>query len=279
MQYPYIKYIYFLITKRLSYEELKSTLEGHGLICPSEEEIDIYIDDIVEKCPVEAFKKIINRKAKIRSVNKFLEYTKAVGVYELWLTESNAKTNRTIAPICKAKELFFDRKKSREINCFIINKLPEEDIIQAFNQRYKVAIAKSTIQAYKQYFFHTEIMDRDDWIYFLIPQPPRIKHLYLTAMNEDSNTVRHELGYKTKLEYSDALQDIFSTAYYKFREFTRRGAPTEEHEGARRWAKTVFDAGDRREKLQTGDMGEFKETLQMKFEFEESEFPGYADLQ
>jgi len=279
MKYPHGRYLDFLITKRHSYDALVEICHEGNIICPSERQIEDRFNNIIKRCPVRAFKNYMEQKTKkINNPSKFLEFMNNLEIHELWLAESSFKNDRSMIPTIKAIELFKNQRHRKDINCFLLNKMSHEEISQAFSQRYKTHIPVSVIDKFAYFFFDITEMERKDWIEFLKLNPSDMT-IYLIAMNENADRIKHELGYKTNIEYIDALNDVFATSYFKFKEQTNRGSGEDQHRSARAWAKTLFDAGDRKEKLQSGNMQDFSESLQMEFSFDDEEYPTYSELE
>lgn len=279
MKYPFHRYIDFLVTNKFSYEEIGKILKGHGLLCPSEEYIDEREEKLIEKCPLPKFKTYMTSKRSTfkKKVKDFLTCMDVLEVKDLWLSESNFKHDKSMAPMMRAVNIFNIPAQRRSLECFLLNKLPIEEMVQCFNSRYKVQLTQGAIDNFKKYYFDSSRMDRSDWIKYLKACPRDKMILYVKAMNIDSNRLRHTLGFKTKLEYSDMLSDIMSTSYYKFRD----GVETDLDENdpnSRSWAKMAIEAGEKKEKVQAGNMEDFAETLQLQMTFSEEEFPTFEEV-
>lgn len=277
MNYPYYRYIRFLITKRFSYEKIKEVLEDCNLICPDMAEIELLKSEIFDICPDADLKKTLNSKEKLKGVEKFLSHMKTLEVHELWLAESSFKDDSTMAPTMKALDIFNDFKRREELNCFIMNKTPYDEIQMCFSQR-SVSVAKVAIDVYRKFFFDLNKMTKKDWVSLLKKMDVFQRRRYMLAMNTDGNRLKYELGFKTRLQYAEALDDVFATAYYKFKDSSKHDGDDISHRNARSWAKTLMDAGDRKGKLQTGSAEDFTKAMKMEFTFDDEQFPSYSDL-
>jgi len=264
-----------LITKKFTYEQIKVKFSDCGVLCPTEEDIKKLQERVLEEYPFPALSKYLKGKAKMKS-EEFLGIMKTMGLRDLWLLNSNMKHDESILYVTKALGLFENSKRAFEVNCLLLSGIQPPEISQLIAQRYNESLNTKAIHFYYTMFFNVENMDKQSWIEYLNGESNRTRHFYLLAMNESRERVKHELGYRTRIEYLDALNDVFATAYYKFKDISRS------KEGkditAQRWAETLFEAGDRKEKLQAGDMKDFGEALQMAFVFDEEKFPTYSEL-
>ena len=278
MIYPYDLYIKFLITKGLDYDKICGVITDHGGICPSEVEVQEKSKELLDKHSPLVIKDIILRnKVKIKDTVEFLQHMKLLEVSELWLLE-NGFCGEHKDSMKHAFDIFDNAKRRTELNCLLLNKRNSDDIEQIFMAQYNFTLRKRVLELYQKYFCNLNIMGKKDWVEYLRKENSTRKNLYLIAMNEDELRIKFELGFKTKIEYVKALDDIVATSYFKFKQNSSRNINEENEKKARAWAKMLIDAGEKREKIQTGNMQEFSEALQMEFTFDEDQFPTYADL-
>ena len=95
--------------------------------------------------------------------------------------------------------------------------------------------------------------------------------ILFTCFSENLETVKAALELPSKTSSSDILQFLLSQSYQKAKQYLRFSSP-DTNEEARKWISQVIQLSDKYEKHRTGDVEDFGKSLQMEFDYIDTEF-------
>jgi len=264
---PYDHYLRFLVTKGL--EETSSfndALEELSLPKVTEEEIDHQYKLVFNTVPKPVQNQITSRKYE----GEFRKWMKVLDVNELWDYEKPFRTSE-YQYIKLLYDLHSDPRLRLVIGALLIKGVRHEDIVQMVNLKYSSMLKVEHVSLYEKFFWNHRRMTRKEWKNYLADRDSFEKNILFMCFSEDIDTVKAALELPSKTSSSDMLQYMLSQAFQKAKHYLRYNSPDQNME-AREWIKVTMSLSDKYEKHRTGDVEDFGKTLQLEFDYVESEF-------
>jgi hypothetical protein len=162
---------------------------------------------------------------------------------------------------------------------FLLKNISQNEIKTLIDAKYQIKLDDGFFRLFKKYIFNISTFKKSDWIYYLRNCDLEEKNHLLNAMNQDEIRIKHDLGFSAKLKYTDILNDILLSSYYRFKDLlSDKNINLDNSKDAKGWAQIVFEAGDRKEKFSKGDLEDFGKQIQMEFTFENNNFPTFDEI-
>jgi hypothetical protein len=201
----------------------------------------------------------------------FLNWMGVLEVKDLWLGEKRFLDPTKKSIIKLVYDINQDHQLKTAINALLIKKTMLGDIVQTVSSKFSALIQEAHISIYTRFFFDPCRMTRKDWKSYLRACSVDEVKVYTLALTEPLDVVKTELGLPSKVSVCDSMQFLLSKAILKSKSYLNVATPEGNRE-ARAWIDTVIKLSDKYEKYRSGDSDDFAKTLQLKFEFVDSEF-------
>lgn len=264
---PYDLYLRFLITKGLHDDEkINEALADLSLPKVKKEEIDRQYHIVFDHLPKPVQKQIETQDHE----GDYRRWMKFLDVDELWSFEKKYRTPDT-AWIKLVYDLHTDPRLRLTIGALLMKGVKVTDLIQMVNLKYASMLRAEHVETYQKFFWNTQRMTRGNWKSYLDSVESFEKVILFTCLSEDVEAVKVALDMPSKSHVSDMLQYMLANSYAKARQYLRSSTPASNAE-SRKWIDTTVKLIDKYEKHRTGDIDDFGKSLQMEFDYVESEF-------
>lgn len=266
---PYELYVRFLITKGFeSLEDVNKQLTELSLKPITQDEFERQFKTVHDALP----KPISNNIAHKRyTEGTFLQWMKVLEVAELWDYEPAFKTPEK-AWIKLVYDIGYDPQLRMAIQALLVKGMAHQDICQTLNLKFSYMLRPEHLALYERFFWSPRRMTRGAWREYLKLCDEREKALMFTALTESLDVVKTYLELPATVNISETLQYLLTNSYQKAKHYLRLSTK-ESNAEARAWIGQVISLADKYEKHRTGDVEDFGKTLQMEFEFIDTEFP------
>lgn len=263
---PYQNYLCFLVTKNLSYQEVLADLEYNNLHKIDQDTYDKIKAEVHERLSLP----ISNQISDCRYDSNFLKWMKYIGLGGLWEIEK-----KYISPQSAKMRLVYDIHQDPimrlSINCLLIKKMSYPDIVQDINMKFSYMLREEHVELYRMFFFNPSIMSRKDWKMFLGICQNTEKANYFTALTESLEVVKANLDLPVNVDLSKTLQSLLQSSTMKAKHYLKFNDNNSNRE-ARQWISTVLNVAGHYYKYSKADVGDFAKSVQMEFEFVETNF-------
>lgn len=265
---PYDVFIRFLITKGAeAEEEVNEKLKELNLPEISSKAFVRHYETTLKLLPPAFLKQI----EKQDFTPDFLKWMKILGIEDMWLFEKPfRRQDHTWVKL--VYDINTDPVLRISINALLVKGVKIEDVAEIVGRKYSTLLKPLHVELYRKVFFDPARMTRAAWRSYLGVLEPADRAIMFTALTEDVNTLKTELGLPSVTSLSDSLQYLFSSAYQKSRFYLKQTSPIANDE-ARKWISTTIHLADKYDKYKAGDVADFSKTLQMEFEFIDHDFP------
>lgn len=263
---PYQNYLCFLVTKNLSFQEVLNDLEDNNL-----HKIDQKTyDKIHEEVHARLTSPISNQLVDQRYDSNFLKWMKYIGIGGLWELEKKFITPQS-AKLRLVYDIHQDPIMRISINCLLIKKVSYPDISQDINMKFSYMLREEHVELYRMFFFNPSIMSRKDWRVFLNVCGNTERAHYFTALTEELEVVKASLDLPVSVDLSKTLQSLLQSSTMKAKHYLKFNDQNSNKE-ARQWISTVLNVAGHYYKYSKADVGDFAKSIQMEFEFVETNF-------
>lgn len=265
---PYDVFIRFLITKGAEVEgEVNEKLKELNLPEISAKAFMRHYETTLKLLPPAFLKQI----EKQDFTTDFLKWMKVLGIEELWLLEKPFRRQDHLW-VKLVYDISTDPVLRININSLLVKGIKTDDLAELVGRKFSTLLKPHHVDLYRRVFFDPARMTRAAWRSYLGVLEPADRAIMFTALTEDINTLKTELGLPSITSLSDSLQYLFSSSYQKCRFYLKQTSPIANDE-ARKWISTTIHLADKYDKYKAGDVADFSKTLQMEFEFIDQEFP------
>jgi len=269
MALPFELYIRFLAPKGYDdLDEVNAFLEEDNLTPIEQADLDRHWALINNTLPKGVLSQIEN---KSYGGEDFLRWMAVLNVKELWQAEKPFATAEQRTLVKLARGINDDPQMRLAINCLAIKGVAPRDISQTIQAKFSSPLRDTHIEVYQKFFFDSRRMSRSDWRVYLHKFSDFEQRAYFTALTEPLDVVKNELDLPAKASVSQALQWLFSKSFQKAKILINTNTPEAGRE-ARAWIDQVVTLADKYEKYRSADQSDFAQSLQLEFEFVESEF-------
>lgn len=271
MATPYDLYVRFLVTKGLDDpEDVNAALAEFYLPRIDAATFDAQASLVESQAPLGIQKQIATKNYSV----DFLPWMKILQVDGLWHFEKLAflPKDDPVRPLAKlAYDIHQDGQLRITVNALLIKGVPHQDIAASVNIRYATLLREGHIALYERFFFAPKTMTRGSWRTYLRACQAAETAIYFTALTAPLDELKTELELPAKHSTSEVLQYLLTKSAVKAKRLLDDDTPAGRHE-ARAWIDTVLKLTDKYEKHRTGDQADFANTLQMEFDFVNTEF-------
>lgn len=271
MASPHDLYIRFLITKGIdTLSDINDVLESLHLPLTNVEDIEKQTRFTEELLPAGILKQI---DTKYYSID-FMKWMRHLDIHELWepfhMWEDMYPDSKKIADM--VMDIHEDRRLRLTINGLLMKGMGAVDIFPLLAGKFSTSLREDELEVYKKYFFEPARMKRRDWKSYLEGVDPLEKKIYFTALSQDIEAVKTELGLAARLNTSDSLQFLLSQSFHKAKKFLDMNSVNASKE-ARAWINTFTSTVDKYEKYKASDTSDLSKALQLEFDYIDTEFP------
>lgn len=267
MRTPYDRYIRFLITRgKEDTDSVNNSLTELGLPEITRDEFDIHANIVLDSIPNLVRKQVENQKFE----GDFLKYMSVLDLREFWLYEKEFRSEES-RYIKLVYDIHQDPRLRIALNALLIKGMRKDDLCQTLNLKFSSMLRVEHVDAYEKYFWEVRRMTRTDWKRYIGKCRDFEKNVLFTCFSDDVETVKASLELPSKTSTSDMLQYLFSQSYQKAKHYLRFNSK-EQNVEARAWIDQTLKLADRYEKHRTGDVEDFGKSLQMEFDFIDSDF-------
>lgn len=201
----------------------------------------------------------------------FLNWMEEVDVKQMWYGEEFFKNGDKEKPVALAMDIHNDPVFRIALNALLIKNVDIGDLVPMLNIKFSTAYKPSSFELYRKFFFDPRRMKRKDWKAYLKRCSDQEKSIYFCALTEPIETVKCRLGLPSRVEVSDELSKLLRHAIDKSHQYLAIGSKETNHE-ARSWIDTVIKLTEKYEKYRTADSSDFGKSLQMEFEYVDTDF-------
>lgn len=263
---PYQNYLCFLVSKNLTYQEVLTELEDNNLHKIEPKDYDKIHEEIHERLSAPISNQLVDQ----RYDSNFLKWMKYIGLGQLWELEKKFITPQS-AKLRLVYDIHQDPIMRISINCLLIKKVAYTDIVQDINMKYSYMLREEHVEIYRMFFFNPAIMSRKDWRIFLNVCGNTERANYFTALTEDLEVVKASLDLPVSVDLSKTLQSLLQSSTMKAKHYLKFNDNNSNKE-ARQWISTVLNVAGHYYKYSKADVGDFAKSIQMEFEFVETNF-------
>lgn len=272
MANPYDLYVKFLITKgNTQVEDINPELLKLNLPKIMLKDFVSILENIERSIPPGVFEQIKNQRYSV----DFMKWMRELGLEEFWLAEPKWSIDypNSIKDRRLVLDIHSDIMIRRIIDCFLLKNVPYGDILRIISGKYSIDLKDKHLVLYKKYFFNAENMTRGDWrLYLEKIEEPYTKRALMVALTEPLDNVKTELGLPAQVNVSNLLQDLLSKSAQKAQKYLQSDTPQSNKE-ARAWISQIMTLTDKYTKHKSADQTDFAKSLQLEFEYIETEFP------
>lgn len=233
-----------------------------------------------QEASVDAYLK--EEQAKPPRTEEFLSWTEELGIREMWEIQPEFLHSdlRTLTlksdAMRRACNVFSSASKRTAMMLMTVQNFDDEEIADAFAQHFSTELNEGILSLCRKYFFDTSQMRPTDWHNLLnvLPEEQRDK-LALVSQPQTKEFIEYSVGKLPRLTYEEILHDIMVSSYYKFKSLADQPLMDTM---AQRWATLAMQAGEKKVKFTKGDRTDVGEDIQMRFDFDEPQFPTFPEL-
>ena len=267
MARPYDIYLRFLVTKGLQEtQQYNDELEKLCLPQVTDKEIDFHYQFVNSVLPKPVQKQVETQHLE----GDFRKWMKILEVDELWSFEKPFKTTDT-QYIKLVYDIHSDPRLRLTLGALLLKGVKHMDLVQSVNLKFASMLKPEHLELYEKYFWNVKRMTRADWKSYLPRTDSSERSVLFICLAEDIEAVKVTLDMPAKTSVSDMLQYLLANCYQKAKHHLRLATP-ENNAEARKWIDEVLKLSDKYEKHRTGDMADFSKTLQMEFDYVDTEF-------
>lgn len=268
MASPYDLYVRFLVTTGYDDpKELNQHLADLNLYAVNDEEFTAVYNFVHNTVPEPVSRQILDKRYE----GDFLRYMKVLEVDEMWMLEKPFR-NPDNAHLKLAKDILYDPKLRLTLNALIIKGIQPKDLVQTINLKFSAMLKEVHIELYSRFFCDPRRMTRRAWRQYLARCNSQEKDILFTTLTESLDDLKTKLDLPSQANISGALQFLFTTSYQKAKHYLRINTK-EANDEARKWISQTVALADKYEKHRTGDVEDFGKTLQLEFDYLDTEFP------
>jgi hypothetical protein len=265
---PYELYVRFLVTKGCDELELVNTALTDLTLQPiTQEDLDRHYNLIHDTLPDPVSRQLLDKRYE----GDFLQWMGVLDVRGMWLLEKPYR-NPDDGNLRLVYDVHHDIKLRMSLNALLLKGAAAPDICQSLNTKFSYMLKPAHVDLYAKYFWDHRRMTRTLWRSYLAGASEAERSILFVALSEPLDVIKTLLDLPSKSNISDSLQYLFASAYQKARHYLRLSSK-ESNAEARAWITTSIALADKYEKHRTGDLEDFSKSLQMEFEFVDSEFP------
>jgi len=268
MTKPYDLFIRFLVTRGAEeLEQVNNQLKELDLQPISEEYFDKHYDALQKILPPVILKQIENGKIG----SGFERWMKVLEVWGLWQYQPKYRTKET-AHLKLVYDIHTDIPLRYTINALLTKNISYPEIVQAINLKFSYMLREDHVEVYRKFFWDPARMARKDWKNYLLGCDTQEMDILFTALSEPVDVLKTSLELPSKINVSESLQFLFTTAYQKAKHYLKLSTH-EANTEARAWIDQVTKLADKYEKHRVGDVDDFSKALQMEFDYISTDFP------
>jgi hypothetical protein len=268
MARPYELYVRFLVTRGIDeLEAVNGRLAELHLQPIDEAYLDRQYNLVQDLVPEPVLRQIETQKYE----GTFLKWMKILEVEELWLLEKPFKTQESAASKL-VYDINFDPQLRTALSSLLIKNMVVGDICMSINAKFSYMLKEAHVSLYRKFFWEPNRMTRASWRQYLRGCDEREKAVLFTALTEPLEVVKTTLDLPAQANVSDTLQYLFTHASMKAKHYLRLNTPDSNRE-ARSWISQTMALADKYEKHRTGNVDDFGKSLQMEFDYIDSEYP------
>jgi len=269
MASPYDLYIRFLITKGMNdLKEVNLALRELRLPVIGQSHYDRIYEFIKRSCP----KGILRQMEDQKPERDFLKWMKVLEVQDMWEGEKAYLIPEKRREIAVATSINDDPHLRLCVNALLMKGMRGKDLGESVNPKFSAMLKDGHFKLYQKYFFDPQRMTRTDWKEYLATCDNTEKHIYFIALSEPLEILKTELELPTQVNVTEPLQFLLTKSYMKAKQYLSFSTK-ESNSEARAWINQVVNLTDKYMKYKSSDTTDFAKTLQMEFDYVDTQFP------
>lgn len=279
MRYPYDLFLRFLVTRKA---DVNLTLERLGLPELTETEV---LDKSVLAYPMpKSVRSFYQAEAgsEIEDKEAFIEWTHGHNVRELWEIQPEykhsdlRKLTANSTDMKDACDIFATPRIRTAFSLLVLQKFTTDEIVDTIGGHFELSLSAASINLAIKYFFDFTRLSPQDLHHLIHTLPAEQRDQYQLATKAQSREyTEFVIGKLPKLTFEEILHDIMVNSYYKFKSLVDQPLM----DGmAQQWAVMAMNAGEKKARWTKGDRTDIVEDIQLRFNFDQPEFPTLAQL-
>lgn len=269
MALPYDLYLRFLISKGMDdLKEVNSSLQELSIGTVWQSCYDKQFAVIDRSVPKGIITQIFSKKYNA----DFFKWMKILEIDDLWRAEKHfiePEWKRISTVVYGIND---DPHLRLCLNALLMKGLRGRDITESINFKFSCMLKEEHVELYRRFFFDPQRMTRSDWKGFLKGCDSKEKHIYFTALSEPLDILKTELEMPANVNVTEPLQFLLTKSFVKAKQYLEFSTKEANNE-ARAWISQVLNITEKYMKYKSSDTTDFAKTLQMEFDFVDSEFP------
>jgi len=265
---PYDLYLRFLYSQGcLEFAEIRNKINELSLPPISYDTYELQGNYVNATVP-SAIARLIERK---RYDLSFLKWMGEIDVREMWYGVEPFRDSDKEKIISLTMDIHSDPVLRLTLNALLIKNVDIGDLVPMLNIKFSTSYKPANFELYRKFFFDPRRMKRQDWKAYLKTCTDTEKSIYFCALTEPLETLKCKLGLPSRVEVSEELSKLLRHAIDKSHQYLSLGSKETNHE-ARAWISTVLSLTEKYEKYRTADSSDFGKSLQMEFEYVDTDF-------
>lgn len=274
MALPYDNYIRFLVTKgHVDLDEVNGLLENFSLPAIKQKHLDEHWALVSSTLPLGVKAQLENGS---QGGDEFLRWMAFLEVPEYWLAEKPFATPERRSSIRITESIHDDQMLRLAINALFIKGVQPKEMLQSLSAKYPTPLRDGHLEIYQAMFWNTKRMQRRDWKSYLSLVNTREQSVYFLALTDTLDVVKTELELPSSVSVSNMLQWLLSKSFQKAKTLIDVNSPDAAKE-ARLWIDKAIVLADKYEKYRSTDQADLSQSLQMEFDFVDTQFAAPDD--
>lgn len=274
MALPYDNYIRFLATKgHVDLDEVNELLGNFSLPPIKQATLDDQWALIHSSLPLGVKSQLENRS---QGGEEFLRWMSFLEVQDYWLAEKPYATAERRSAVRVMESIHDDQMLRLAINALFIKGVQPKEMLQSLATKYPTPLRDNHLETYRDMFWNTRRMHRRDWKSYLGLVSTREQSVYFLALTDTLDVVKTELELPSSVSVSNMLQWLLSKSFQKAKTLIDVNSPDAAKE-ARLWIDKAIVLADKYEKYRSTDQADLSQSLQMEFDFVDTEFAAPDD--
>jgi hypothetical protein len=274
MALPYDNYIRFLVTKgHVDLDEVNGLLENFSLPAIKQKTLDEHWALVDSSLPLGVKSQLEN---KSQGGDEFLRWMAFLEVQDYWLAEKPFATAERRSAVRITESIHDDQMLRLAINALFIKGVQPKEMLQSLSAKYPTPLRDGHLEIYQAMFWNTKRMHRRDWKSYISLVNTREQSVYFLALTDTLDVVKTELELPSSVSVSNMLQWLLSKSFQKAKTLIDVNSPDAAKE-ARLWIDKAIVLADKYEKYRSTDQADLSQSLQMEFDFVDTEFAAPDD--
>lgn len=214
MQYPYERFLRFLVSRKADHGGL---LSRYGLPRVSDIWIAKTRSSIKKSAPPALAAYLDSKDAELGGRAGILDWAEGEGFRELWAMQPEFGSEDMPRPSASAFAIFVNPPRRKAIQLLLLTCQNHQEVMDAYGERFTAPITKETVDAYVRLFWDMNSMSRGAWPGFIESlTDDEEKHLVTSGIGHTSpDKAKGLIGLGTTLTEEQIVNKVVNMAYRK----------------------------------------------------------------